>query len=30
MLGCHSSFILHQLLYVHIDVDMCYRFLRTN
>lgn len=30
MLGCHSSFILHQFLYVHINVDMCYRFLRTN
>ena len=29
-IGCHSSFILHQFLYVPIDVDMCYRFLRTN
>ena len=30
MLGCHSSLILHQFLYVHINVNMCYRFLRTN
>ena len=30
MLGCHSSFILHQFLNIRINVDMCYRFLRTN
>lgn len=30
MLGCPPSFILHQFLYVHIDVDMCYWFLRAN
>ena len=30
MLGCYSSFILHQFLNIRINVDMCYRFLRTN
>lgn len=30
MLCCHSSFILYQFLNIHINVDMCYRFLRTN